>query len=381
MSSSVHVFNQYYFDFLKKLKNIAKPKKDTDKDARIVLRSIKKNYPSYDKLSTEYKAKLQELSTMALNEYASVENNVETLDKWLDENAEVSLYIDIPVNSVRVLLNDTLLLHHFLTIFATLSRDDVSDEDIVCVLDVAKSLADKDLADKVAKVQNEAIKNMVNRIVYLYELRVEKAKTFKPSDSLNGIENTSLGKLAKEILDEVNVDDLQNSLGDGDIMKALANPDGGLMKLLGTVSQKMVSKMSSGELRQDTLLTEAMQFASQLGNAVPPELKNIGNLASMFGAGAQGNPMEGLSKMFGGGGGDDEDGGFNMDMITNMMKTMMPNAPRPAGMHGAKAKVNPNIANQQMRRTVMARQMRKKLEQKKEAKENVPGHVEVLEDE
>jgi hypothetical protein len=217
----------------------------------------------------------------------------------------------------------------------------------------------------------------------MHEKRVEKVKSFNASEHIAGIENTSLGKLAKEILDEVNVEDIQSSLGDGDIMKALANPDGGLMKLLGTVSQKMMSKMTSGELKQETLLTEAMQFATQLGGAVPPELKNLGNLASMFN---KGSGMDALNNIFNAKKSDDsdsdEEGGFNMDMITSLMKNMMAGGgPAPSAGSRGKTKVNANAMNSQIRRTVMANQMKRKLEKKKaEAKENVPGHVEIQEE-
>ena len=52
-SAGVHVFNQYYFDLLKKLKDIAKNNRKQD-FSPIIRKAIKESYTSYDKLSNVY---------------------------------------------------------------------------------------------------------------------------------------------------------------------------------------------------------------------------------------------------------------------------------------------------------------------------------------
>ncbi len=79
------------------------------------------------------------------------------------------------------------------------------------------------------------------------------------------MEDTMLGKLAKEILEDVDVDKLQKSIGDnGDILKAIGDPNSGFSDLISNVSRKMATKISSGELKQENLLQDAMKFASAM---------------------------------------------------------------------------------------------------------------------
>jgi hypothetical protein len=187
----------------------------------------------------------------------------------------------------------------------------------------------------------------------MYNKRTEHVKKDPLMDNISEIENTSLGKLAKEILEEVDVDELQNSIGNGDIMSALANPDGGFVKLLGTVSQKMISKMSTGEIKQENLLQDAMKLATQFGGA--SGLGPLTDIASMFAGGASGS------------GGDD---GFDISNITKMMSSMM-------GGGGSKSqRMRPNT--DKLKRMSKARDMRTKLEKRRKetVKENVTVHVE-----
>jgi hypothetical protein len=357
MSSVNHVFNQYYFDLLKKLKSISRDAKHESHDAREILRGIKKHYQSYDRLSDEFRTFFNQ-SAEAWEAYGAVDASDEALTAWVNENGSVSLYKDIPLVHVQSVMKDPLILHHYLTIL-TIFRTEVASEHVSAVLDILRNMGDDNAKNKIDSLGDDTIKHLMHRLSNLYSKRAEKVSKQSFMDNMADIENTSLGKLAKEILEEVNVDDLQASLGDGDIMKALSNPDGGLVKLLGTVSQKMISKMSSGEIKQENLLQDAMKLATQLGgNALPKELGALGNLASMFG-----------------GGSGDDDGGFDFSKIANMMGSMGLGPKPNAG--GMRTRPNTAAASQHMRRVVKAKELRRKLEKKRqEGKENVHGHVE-----
>jgi hypothetical protein len=99
-----------------------------------------------------------------------------------------------------------------------------------------------------------------------------------------GMEDTMLGKLAKEIMDDVDIDKLQKSIGDnGDILKAIGDPDSGFSDLISNVSRKMATKISSGELKQEGLLQDAMKFASVM--------------PGLFGGNPQGTPGKTQSDM------------------------------------------------------------------------------------
>ena len=49
VDSRVYVFNQYYLDLLKRVKNSAKKFKEKSKSAKNVLTSVKSNYSTFDK--------------------------------------------------------------------------------------------------------------------------------------------------------------------------------------------------------------------------------------------------------------------------------------------------------------------------------------------
>ena len=92
------------------------------------------------------------------------------------------------------------------------------------------------------------------------------------------MEDTMLGKLAKEILEDVDVDKLQQSMGDkGDLLQAIGDPDSGFSDLISNVSRKMATKISNGELKQENLLQDAMKFASTMPGLFGGNPGNPGN--------------------------------------------------------------------------------------------------------
>lgn len=351
MASQDQVFNEYFLDLLKKLKTKSKEKKDDNHEARVILRSIKKFYQNNDRLSSDFRKYMNETEEVAAawGEYETLPADDAELMRWVDSNSDVCvLFREVPLHCVKAMMSDTYIMHHYFTII-NIFRVDMSDDDIKNVINVLKNLASNEdsVKELISNVDNETIRVQLGRIMSLFSKR--SASVPGPNDPMAGIENTSLGKLAKEIMEEVNVDELQTSLGNGDIMSALANPDGGLVKLLGTVSQKMISKMSTGEIKQENLLQDAMKLASQLGGS--SGLGPLGDIASMFGTGSS-----------------DDKNGFDMSSIAKMMSGM--------GMGGGSkrhSKVRPNTAN--LKRMSKARDLRTKLD-KKRSKENVSVHVE-----
>lgn len=328
------LFNEYYFELLKKLKVAAREKKNDSHDARVILRAIKKHYSSYDKLSEKFRAYVNQHADV-WDSYDEVASDIDQLNAWLDSHADSQLlYEEVPLSTMIPHLGERIVLHHFMTL-VSLFRKDMSPDDINIIVDNLKATDET----VVIQVDNDKIVNLISRVKYLRTKYTEHAV----KEQINGIpdiESTSLGKLAKEIMDEMNIDELQSSLGNGDIMQALANPDGGLVKLLGTVSQKMISKMSSGEIKQENLLQDAMKLASQIGGK---EMGMLGNMASLFS----------------GMGGGDDGGAAGLGDITKMMSAMMGNAP---GMN-KQAKVRPNTSN--LKKMSKKHELRQKLEKRR----------------
>ena len=94
------------------------------------------------------------------------------------------------------------------------------------------------------------------------------------------MEESSIGKLAKEIAGEINFDslDLDNVENPGDIMSKLMGGD--FMSIVQNVGTKIKNKISSGDIDSGALLGEAQQMISMMGanNQLGEMLKNFGGL-------------------------------------------------------------------------------------------------------
>lgn len=258
MSTATTVFNQYYFDVLKKIRDIARKRKQTDQNARRILKAIKENYLSWDRLSDEYQRWFAERDWSG---YLVLEN--EGLDEWSKgAGADLLVYKGISVKSLYQILKESATLHHFLTVLCLFKEGTEGLEELLAAV-------------KAPTVEAENF--LIRRLAYLETLRAS-ASAGAAGGMLQEIENTTIGKLAKEIMSEINIDEIQGMMSDngGDILKTLAAPNNGIVNLLSTVSQKMISKMANGELRQETLLEDAMKFASgAMGNGAAGGLAGL----------------------------------------------------------------------------------------------------------
>ncbi len=234
MSSSVVIFNQYYYDLLTKLRKIAKKHREHS------------------------------------------------------ETSKVELFKGISIKDISKLLRDNFLCHHYISCFY-IYKNEMSDESASMILKILQSF------DENFELDNEGYKKIISR---LNNLKSEKVKTDTSYDSLGNLKDTTIGKIAKEIIEDVNIDKFKQTINnEGDILKALVNPENGLGELFTAVGNKVTNKISSGELSQDLIMKDALKFASIL--------------PSMFGGAS--------------GGGDDEDGEsskFNMGDMMKMMSAM-----------------------------------------------------------
>jgi len=117
--------------------------------------------------------------------------------------------------------------------------------------------------------------------------------------------NSSIGNLAKEISQDLDLSDLQNLESPDDLMKSFMNGgSGGLGSIIQKVSSKLQTKLASGDLNEEALMKDATQMMGMLN----PALQSMG-LGGM-GGGKGGKGMEGMGNLFsmmgglmGGGGG------------------------------------------------------------------------------
>ena len=322
--SNQFIFNQYYIDLIKRIKTSAKNMRESDDSddhafGKSTLKAIKDNYITLDKSSDEYIIYVKSIPEDFWTSYINIDD-IDAVNDWFlaDDVKDVCIYKNISVSSIRKLVKDDYLCHHFFSVFY-LFMNELSDDDVKMYLSV---LQDTKNEVGVADITNEAHKKLVER---LNELKTKKAKDASGTGSggvggidMSQMEGTMLGKLAKEIMEDVDVEKLQKSIGEnGDILKAIGDPDSGFSELISNVSRKMANKISTGELKQENLLQDAIKFAS----AMPGGLFGGGG-GSGAGAGGGAGANQGTSKGGGSGGSASQP---DMSSMMNMMSAMMNN--------------------------------------------------------
>ena len=385
----VYLFNRFYFDLLKKVKNQAKKQKATNRDARNILRAIKASYASYATGSAEYIDALTSSIPSSFWEayYACGED---TIDAFLstEEASAAWAYREISVGMLASCVKDKFLLHHYLTIFAIFLQKDAANEDVERAMELLKNLKTNDIAAEIEPIANMDVKKWIVKLHAVYTHQITHVFQSQFSD----MESTSIGKLAKEIMEEVDMSAIQNTVsGDGDIFKALSDPNSGIASLLGTVSQKMIGKLASGEIKQENLLEDAMKFATKLPGMIQGSGASGSGLGSELGkmASTVQSMLGGLSQA-GGNGNDGADaaanpfgalgalggalGGLDIGSLTQMMQGMMGGSGGAGGGAAGRRAVSASSAARRMaddaRRGAMVQRMRNRMEKAK-SKENV----------
>jgi hypothetical protein len=313
---NVYIFNQYYLELLKLCKAEAKKVKDDSKPARDLLRAVKKHYASFDKLDAGHLTFFRESAGETLAQYLDGTEHVVHLDPSV-----IWYKGDVTFGTIANLLKNLTLQNQYCLIFGLLVQEDVDGADVV------KMLQGGEIATEGWSTKNEDVMKR------LMEVSVKVSKEAKGFPGLEDLESTSLGRLAKEIMEDPEVKNLQDAMrnmatGDGagatDIFSMLGgggDPEasGGIAKLMGTVSQKMVQKLMSGEIKQETLLQDAMTFAGKMQGMIPGGMMgDLSKLGGMLGGlGGLGAAMGGDAG--GGAGGAGGGGGFDMSQLMSMM--------------------------------------------------------------
>lgn len=327
--SSSFIFNQYYIDFLKRIKTVAKESRETNQDAVDILKSIKENYSTFDKKSDEYTTYIKSVISDDLwDQY------VENMSTWLEDNENIELYKGITIETIQDIMKDKYLVSHFMSVFYIFQKE-MSEE---LTEKMVKLLQTQNNTEMINELEDDKVKKV---LLDLQTMKNENIKE-KAGIDMKFIEDTSIGKLAKEILEDVDVGKLQKSMGEnGDILKAIGDPDSGFANIISNVSQKMANKISNGELKQDNLIEDAMKFASVMPGMFGKSNGNSGNSPDI------GNIMNMMSTMMGG-------GNKNMD---NLFKDM---AKKQKSSKGTKTSYNEGA----LKKMAQAKKMKKKLMQK-----------------
>ena len=385
---SLYVFNQYYFDLLKKVKDYCRSSQGKVQ-ASTIRKAIKKNYASYDKTAAEYREFFSASTQHARGAWESTKtSNIKDAKEWLEceEIANTQIYDGITVSDIDSCIKSKKTLFYYFTLLCIFVNEELTQEEVDNIVGLLKNIKNVDEFEKsIESIEDALLKQHLTFLLYLQKNSTSGVSTESSDassatregidETMQQLETTSLGQLAKEIMGDIDINEVQNSLsGGGNILESLTNPDGGLSKLLGTVSQKMISKMTSGEIKQETLLQDALKFSSQLQNMIPKGangqgaggfgdiasmMSKVGDLANMnSGNKKKGNDSDSDSDS------EDDGGGFNFAKMASMLGSMGDNG-------GKKQKQSRPVINKpELSRVAKAKQLRKKLERQKREKES-----------
>ena len=303
MSTSLVIFNQYYYDLLTKIRTISKKHKEHSSTAKKVLEIVKENYKEFDKTSTDYLSFIKENCNDDFWK-SYLELNKENCDEWLKKDDIKSIFIfkDISIADISKLLRDNYLCHHYLSVFY-IFKNEMDDEKATEILKILQTF------DETFELDNEEYKKIISR---LNTIKTEKVKDDASYDAMENLKDTTIGKIAKEIINDVDITKLKETINnnEGDIFKALASPENGLGELFTKVGSKVTNKISTGELNQDAIMKDAMKFASLIpsmfgnntgDNSGAPSGFNMADMMKMMSAmnlgGTGGNQGKKKSKM------------------------------------------------------------------------------------
>lgn len=253
----VYFFNKFFYDLLKDLNNIEN--------------EYLSNYISNYKVKNLETLKNIKFFNSSLTPEL-LKNLLCTPTKDIFEQKDLeSFYIlkDLTVHSVfsNVPENYHKTLKHYLyclvlmTLIYRDSLNEESEEDSMVlfnnVVDCIRKIQSKEnYNDVVESIYDKDIKIL---ITYVDECSPDDVKTTDiPEDIPSSLENSTIGNLAKEISEEINLDDFSIEKPD-DIMKLMSG------NIIGKVGEKIQKKMATGEIKHEQLLSEAMSMLGNMG--------------------------------------------------------------------------------------------------------------------
>lgn len=287
-TNNVYVFNQYYLSFLKLVKKGAKHIKDKSSIARNVLKNFNVHYNSFDNSTNEHISMFNENFTNSICEEIVISDTIDTvaLDDWIEKYGELTLFKNVQLKTIRRMLKKNSLLHQYMLIFHIFRDNELNEEEIKNIMEKLKGVGDK-CPERHLKCVN-----------IVCQLTIEN----KTGLNMKDIEETSIGKLAKDIVSEIDIDKVKESLGgNGDILSALSDPNGGIGNLINDVHAKMANKLKNGEVKKENLFKDALNMAGNLpglggsnsGPGAEQGAPDIGNLMKMMSSMMGVNPNNG----------------------------------------------------------------------------------------
>jgi hypothetical protein len=281
----IFLFNRTTIDLLKLLKN----------QNDYLKKQIKKHYRVYDKTNITY-------ITDFLEHFSPYHDDI--VNETLNEKSTLEILSNVDIlNGIKVKhildLNDkqfdlyiyTLYLY---ALFYQYYKDEVEDLNILLekTVRVLFNLGENNVEDFLEEIIDDDILTILKKIIQCNKQNTKQSKELISSNIQqqlpdNDLFSTLLGNsklvsIAKEICDEIindksfDISELQNTKGDiSDLQQLLSSNNNIIGNLIEKVGTSISSKMTSGDIDQEELMTDAFSMLSKLNGS-----KDLENLMS-----------------------------------------------------------------------------------------------------
>jgi hypothetical protein len=261
----IYVFNKFTKSFIRIIKN--------DDSLKNIL---KKNYICFDKCTDIYLKDFQKNVESA--EISQKFEDGDIKNNSMIENVEVLKEITVSMLATE----DKYFYLHLFYLLVTLYKDVTNESDQTKIgsykailVTILKILNGGYEIGKIIEeeIYDERYKKLMN---YVSSTRIDDIVEDNDIDNnpMNMIENSQIGKLAKEISSQIDLSQIDPA-NIGNLNELFSGDDNMMGNIIQQVSSVMTNKMQAGEINQEELMKEAM---SMMGN-----LNNSGMMESMMG--------------------------------------------------------------------------------------------------
>jgi hypothetical protein len=252
----VYFFNKIFYDLLKDLNNI-----DNDKINEYCSNFKVKNLESPRNINLfDSNLKPEFLETILKTESDNVFDLVEIENILLFKNFSFTTIKNNAPNTYHTTLKYYMYCMMLITLVYRESLHDDNEEDaLVLFTNVVNCIRNIESNTSYETVIETIYDKNIKKLIELIDECNIVVEVDKSTDPMSEFENSTIGNLAKEISNEINIGDFSIEKPE-DIMKLMSGD------IIGKVGEKIQKKMSSGEIKQDQLLAEAMAMLGNLGN-------------------------------------------------------------------------------------------------------------------
>lgn len=300
-SKFLYVFNKLFSSFIKTIKEFSEDLKPL----------IKKHYKVIDKSSTQYYEKFWNSVESRWNDLVNCEvlHEVEKLDEVeiANELSLNSVFASVKPEDKEAITSHIYLLLIFAYLYTEISRESEQETEeqnetssatdsatlfnsVVELLNLIQNNKKEsaEYKDLLETVVDEDVVKLVSKVT-IVSGQVPKQFTASsaegnPLEFLQGLENSKIASLAKEITSEIDLSNLSIDKPE-DITKLMDMSEGNnfLGNIVSKVSNKLTEKLNTGELKQEDLMSEAMSVMGALnnGDGLGGLLKNMGGLGGL----------------------------------------------------------------------------------------------------